>query len=66
MVKQARLSEKIMFRTTADEHHRLIERAQREHRSLANLVYAIVRAALEQAETTPLITSEAKSNEAQS
>ena len=40
------LSEKVMFRLTADEYGVLVERAQREHRSLSNLVHLLVARAL--------------------
>jgi hypothetical protein len=66
MVKPTRLSEKIMFRTTAEDHRRLVERAKREHRSLANLIYMLVRAGMEQGEVSQPVCTETRINGVQS
>jgi hypothetical protein len=47
MSQNISLTARIVFRLTPEERRQLAARARREHRGLANLVYIIVRDALQ-------------------
>jgi hypothetical protein len=45
------LSVQVRFRLTPSEHHKLLQRARRERRTVANLCYLLVSEGLQQAES---------------